>query len=344
MKIVLFCEQKYTITMVEPIYEEAINEGIHEVLWYIHKPNIPQFNLDVPWTNDINDVYKFSPEVIFVPCNVVPYDLPGVKIQISHGYECGEKRYFRIRDYFDLYLTQGPYFTEGYKKSLKNRKKAEVVETGWSRRDSILRDVNKYDAYKEELLREHGKKKIVLYAPTFPPSITSLPYMQEGIQRFVEERDDVLLILKFHPLTDPKWMKDYETIANSNKNIIWMADVDINKFLLISDVMISDSSSVVFEFLFLDKPVITYKNASPEKYWRDITDPLQLAEAFEKEITLDEFADKRKEAIQYFDPYFDGKSCKRMLDAARDYIEENGVPQKRELGFFRRKKSLKRFK
>jgi len=344
MKIVLFCEQKYTITMVEPIYEEAINEGIHEVLWYIHKPNIPQFNLDVPWTNNINDLYKFSPDVIFVPCNVVPYDLPGVKIQISHGYECGEKRYFRIRDYFDLYLTQGPYFTEGYKKSLKNRRKADVVETGWSRRDSILRDLNKYDDYKEELLRVHGKKKIVLYAPTFPPSITSLPYMHEGIQRFVEEREDVLLILKFHPLTDPKWMKDYENIANSNTNIIWMADVDINKFLIISDVMISDSSSVVFEFLLLNKPVITYKNASQVKYWRDITDPLKLTEAFEKEITLNEFVEKRNEAIQFFDPYFDGKSCRRMLDAAKKYIDENGVPQKRELGYFRRKKSLKRFK
>jgi CDP-ribitol ribitolphosphotransferase len=344
MRIVLFCEQKYTISMVEPIYEEAIAEGCHEVLWYIHKKNIPSFDKKVQWTHDIKEIYKFSPEVIFIPCNVVPYDLPGVKIQISHGYECGEKRYFRIRDYFDLYLTQGPYFTEGYKKSLKNKRKAEVVETGWSRRDSILRDLNKYNDYKNELLVKHNKKKIALYAPTFPPSITSLPYMQEGIQRFVEERNDVLLILKFHPLTDPKWMKEYENIANSNENIIWMADVDINKFLLISDVMISDSSSVVFEFLFLDKPVITYKNASPEKYWRDITDPLQLSEAFEKEITLDEFANKRKEAIQYFDPYFDGKSSKRMLEAAKNYIAENGVPEKRELGFFRRKKSLKRFK
>ncbi|MFA8433520.1 MAG: CDP-glycerol glycerophosphotransferase family protein [Marinifilaceae bacterium] len=344
MKIVLFCEQKYTISMVEPIYEAAVAEGGHEVLWYIHEKNIPQFDLDVPYTNDIKKVYDFSPEAIFVPCNVVPYDLPGVKIQISHGYECGEKRYFRIRDYFDLYLTQGPYFTEGYKKALKHKRKAEVIETGWSRRDKILQDKNKYDAYKQELLSKHKKKKIALYAPTFPPSITSLPYMQEGIQRFVQEREDVLLILKFHPLTDKKWMEEYEKIANSNENMIWMADVDINKFLLISDVMISDSSSVVFEFLFLDKPVITYNNASQEKYWRDIKDPMELAVAFDKEITTDEFAGKRKEAIEYFDPYFDGNSCKRMLDAAKDYIKRNGVPQKRELGFFRRRKSLKSFK
>lgn len=330
--------------MVEPIYEQAISEGDHEILWYIHKNNIPEFSLDVPWTNNISEIYAFSPDAIFIPCNVVPYDLPGVKIQISHGYECGEKRYFRIRDYFDLYLTQGPYFTEGYKKALKYKRKAEVVETGWSRRDGIIRDLNKFDNYKKDLLEKHNKDKIVLYAPTFPPSITSLPYLQEGIQKFVEERDDVLLILKFHPLTDPKWMKEYENIANNNKNMLWMADVDINKFLLISDVMISDSSSVVFEFLFLNKPVITFKNASSIKYWKDITDPFELAEAFDKEINLDEFASDRKEAIEYFDPYSDGKSCKRMLDAAKVYIEENGVPKKRKLGYFRRKKSLKRFK
>jgi CDP-glycerol glycerophosphotransferase (TagB/SpsB family) len=139
-------------------------------------------------------------------------------------------------------------------------------------------------------------------------------------------------------------MKEYEEIATSNKSMLWMADVDINKFLLISDVMISDSSSVVFEFLLIDKPVITYRNASPDKYWRDITDPLQLTDAFEKEMSSDEFAEKRKAAIQYFDPYNDGQSCKRMLVAAKNYIEEHGVPQKRELGYFRRKKSLKRFK
>lgn len=344
MKIVLFCEQKYTISMVEPIYEQAILESGHEVLWYIHKKNIPKFNLDVPWTNNIDDIYEFSPEAIFVPCNVVPYDLPGVKIQISHGYECGEKRYFRIRDYFDLYLTQGPYFTQGYKNALKNKRTAEVVETGWSRRDGIIRDLNKYDVYKQELLNKYHKKKIVLYAPTFPPSITSLPYMKEGLQKFVNERDDVLLILKFHPLTDKKWMTEYENIAKNNKNMLWMADVDINKFLLISDVMISDSSSVVFEFLFLDKPVITYNNASKEKYWRDIKSPLELTEAFEKEISLDEFADKRKEAIQYFDPYSDGNSCKRMLEAAKNYINQFGVPKERKLNYFRRKKSLKRFR
>jgi len=344
MKIVLFCEQKYTISMVKPIHEQAILEGCHEILWYIHKNNISEFSLDVPWTNNINDIYEFSPDAIFVPCNVVPYDLPGVKIQISHGYECGEKRYFRIRDYFDLYLTQGPYFTDGYKKALKNKRKAEVVETGWSRRDGIIRDLNKYDDYKQDLLTKYKKEKIVLYAPTFPPSITSLPYLQEGIQKFVEERDDVLLILKFHPLTDKKWMKAYETIANNNKNMLWMADVDINKFLLISDVMISDSSSVVFEFLFLNKPVITFNNASKVKYWRNINNPLQLADAYNKEITLDEFADKRKEAILYFDPYSDGNSCKRMLTAAQNYIDQFGVPEKRNLGYFRRKKSLKRFK
>ncbi len=116
MRIVLFCEQKYAINILTPIQEEALKSGGHDILWYVHSRNIPDFPLKdrVKWTDSIQKIYDYSPEAIFVPCNIVPYYLPGVKIQIFHGYAAEKKDHWVIRRYFDTYFTQGPFFTEGF--------------------------------------------------------------------------------------------------------------------------------------------------------------------------------------------------------------------------------------
>src|SRR3712207_7858573 len=88
MRIVLFCENKYAIDILQPLEDEARREGNNEVMWYVHAPKIPEFPLagQVSWTHSIQEIYDFKPEAIFVPGNIVPYYLPGVKIQVFHGY------------------------------------------------------------------------------------------------------------------------------------------------------------------------------------------------------------------------------------------------------------------
>ena len=39
MKIVLFCEQKYAINILQPIEIEAHKEGGHSVIWFVHAKN-----------------------------------------------------------------------------------------------------------------------------------------------------------------------------------------------------------------------------------------------------------------------------------------------------------------
>ena len=53
MKIVLFCEQKYAINILQPLEVEANKEGEHSVIWYVQPKNIPDFPLkdEVKWTN-----------------------------------------------------------------------------------------------------------------------------------------------------------------------------------------------------------------------------------------------------------------------------------------------------
>ena len=344
MKIVLFCEQKYAINILQPLEVEANKKGGHSVIWYVQPKNISDFPLkdEVKWTNNIQEIYDFSPDAIFVPCNIVPYYLPGVKIQIFHGYAAEKKDHWVIRRYFDTYFTQGPFFTEGFKALAQKYKDFEVVETGWPRQDWIHENLHTFDTEKNTLLRKYHKNKLVLYAPTFSPSLTSLPFIKEGLEKLAREKD-VLLILKFHPLTRREWMEEYRQLAEEYENMLWVEDHNITKYQLMTDVMISDTSSTVYEFLLLDKPVITYRTIAKDIYWQDIQNSEDLSDAFDLVLQDAVLASKRKWIIDNYDPYLDGKVCHRMLEAARDYISRHGVPRKRKLNLWRKYTSIKKF-
>jgi len=343
MRIVLFCEHKYAISILSPLQTEIAKNNKHVVLWFVDKRNIPDFPLkdEVEWTNSMQEVYDYSPEAIFVPGNIVPYYLPGVKAEIFHGYAAEKKDHWVIRRYLDMYLTQGPFFTKPFQKLAQKYKDFEVVETGWTRQDWIFENLHTFDDYRKQLLSEHQKKQIVLYAPTFSPSLTSLPAIKDALKKLVEEKD-IVLLLKFHPLTKQEWVEEYKQLANENEHILWIDDHQITKYILISDLMISDTSSALYEALLLDKPVITYKNVAEDQYWLDIDNPDTLDDAFDN-ADSEEFRQKRKWIIDNYDPYLDGKVAERMLNAAEDYISCHGVPKERKVNLWRKYQSIKKF-
>lgn len=344
MRVVLFCEHKYAVSILQPLQEEAARSSNHNVLWFVDARNIPDFPLkeNVKWTNSIQEIYDFSPESIFVPGNIVPYYLPGVKAEIFHGYAAEKKDHWVIRRYLDMYLTQGPFFTKPFQFLSKKYGDFEVVETGWPRQDWIFNNLHTFDSYKNELLAKYQKSKIVLYAPTFSPSLTSLPYIKEELKRLAEEKD-VIILLKFHPLTKQEWIEEYKQLAQDINNILWIDDQNISKYILASDLMISDTSSAVYEFLLLDKPVITLKNVAKDKYWLDIDEPEMLLSAYDVVLTSDEYKAKRQWIIDNYDPYLDGKVAQRMFSAVEDYIARHGVPKYRKLNFWRKYQSIKKF-
>lgn len=346
MRIVLFCENKYAIDILNPIQEHVIRGNLpHDVLWYIHKPKISTFEYAdrVEWTNSMQEVYDFNPEAIFVPGNIVPYYLPGVKIQVFHGYAAEKKDHWIIRRYFDTYFTQGPYFTSHFKQLAQKYGDFEVVETGWPKQDWIKEHLHDYDAERDRLLKESGKKAIVLYAPTFSPKLTSLPYMKEQLARLAEERD-ALVVMKFHPLTRQEWVDEYRDLAKGRSDMMFIdKGENVTKWQLLSDTLLSDTSSTIYEFLLLSRPVITLNTISKDIYWENITDADNLIAAYDHALHDPKAAARRQWIVDNYDPYLDGHVCQRMLDAAEDYIRRHGVPRKRKLNLWRKYTSVKTF-
>lgn len=343
MKIVLFCNRAYSFSILYPLHLEYTNRG-DEVLWFVNKRIEEKFPFkgEVEYCTSVQEVHDFKSDAIYVPGNIIPHYLRGVKVQMFHGLAGEKKGHFRIRNYFDLYLTQGPYFTERFNQLASKHGDFKVKETGWPKLDNLFLEKNKHNQEREELLKEANVKKIILFAPTFSPSLTSAEHLFNQVKE-LSHNPDYLILIKFHDLMNKEVVKRYKELASAEERIQIVNDPNILKYLIVSDLMISDTSSVVYEFLLLDKPVVTLNSASSHISWSDIDAPENLIPEIENIFAHQQEGEKQNWIKENYHPYDDGHSAKRMVDAVDEYIKENGIPEKRKLSFLRRYKVNKKF-
>ena len=342
MKTILFCMNPYSFGILEPVMQ-VLKEKKYEFIWFVRTAILEKFPYqDQRFTSKIEDLVRFNSDAIFVPGNEVPHYLRGVKTQVFHGLAGEKKGHFRIRNYFDLYLTQGPYFTRRFSKAASKHRDFSVVETGWPKLDVYGKELHKYDSDKLILLKKSKAKKIILYAPTFSPSLTSASHLFTQIEKLAKSKE-YLILIKFHDLMAADLIDSYKKLSMSFENVLFIEERNIIKYLLISDLMISDTSSVVYEFLLLDKPVITFKNNSLAVKWDNQLSYSGLVERVVENLLEDPFKQERFNILKEYHPYTDGNSAKRMVDAVEKYIKTNGVPEKRQISWFRRYKINKIF-
>ncbi len=281
-----------------------------EVRWYIENQTLSHLLKNEEQSLDsIRSVMEFNPDAIFVPGNWVPFFFPGLKVQVFHGFGIEKKGHFRIRNFFDLYCTHGPITTGKFKQLAEQYPHFRVIETGWPKVDPL---------FSSSLQASPGQKSI-LYAPTFSPSLTSITALHKVIRSLIE-RYDWHWTIKYHPKTGGDLRGLLEGINNQRVSI--KDEEDILPLMQQSDIMISDTSSVITEFMLLDKPIIAFNNAAPAGHLKNITDASQL------ESVLVELTSKRPDwlirqqnYIEQMHPYHDGKSSQRVLSATRQTID-----------------------
>lgn len=337
MKFILFCQNAYAFGIMAPI-RDILSEQGEDYLWYISKKLQAKFPFpNETHTTSILDLQYYKSDVVFVPGNEVPYYLKGVKTQIFHGLAGEKKGHFRIRHYFDLYLTQGPYFTNRFNLLKEKHGTFEVIETGWPKLDVYGKEKNNYEEEKNELLKDYHTDKIILYAPTFSPSLTSATDLLKDIENLAIETG-FLILVKFHDLMSPNLITKYKSLAEKHKNILFKEEKNIIKFLILADVIISDTSSVIYEFLLLNKPAISYKTKSTHIRWDNLTQKGLLTSSVLSNLKSDKYKQERIELNEMYHPYQDGRSAERMITAVKEYVQKNGVPDQRKLPVSRKVK------
>ena len=106
-------------------------------------------------------------------------------------------------------------------------------------------------------------RKIYFYAPTFRgvwSKKVSLD-LQLNFQELADSlRDDEVLITKLHPrlLENSGVTGNLSGILNTQNKIINLSDYNAASLILASDVVISDYSSLIFEAVLAQKPLICY--------------------------------------------------------------------------------------
>jgi CDP-glycerol glycerophosphotransferase (TagB/SpsB family) len=105
-----------------------------------------------------------------------------------------------------------------------------------------------------------------------------------------------------------------------------------------ADVMVSDTSSALSEFLLTGKPVVTFRNRRPGPQLIDIAEPEALepsiARALERPPGLMAAIRAFGEAVH---PLRDGRSSERVLAAADAFVDAGGRNRRRKpLNLWRR--------
>ena len=144
---------------------------------------------------------------------------------------------------------------KGYFKSAFGSKKIEV--TGYPRNDIISNPnlYRKYLMFEQNIIHSLSTKKTILYAPTFRDTDRferDTPIEWERLNNLLKKNDTTFLI-KLH-------RHDYSMIMKENYSHIRVLDNESDMYPLFSkvDLLITDYSSIFFDFLLTDKPVLFY--------------------------------------------------------------------------------------
>ena len=208
---------------------------------------------------------------------------------------------------------------------------------GLARHDNLIRNINKYD------------EKIILIMPTWRKYLANISedefkksdyYLNwsnilsnKKLLETLEKYDKKII---FYPHRE---MQRFVHLFTSSSNRIIIADIknyDVQELLIKASLMITDYSSVFFDFAYMKKPVIWYlfdediyhEGHHCKGYFKESESGLGEISKSEEQIVLlinkyiknnFKISNENEEKINNFFAYFDGKNCERIYK----YIKEN---------------------
>jgi CDP-glycerol glycerophosphotransferase len=197
----------------------------------------------------------------------------------------------------------------------------KIQITGYPRNDSLL---------------TKKKKKIfeVTYLPTFRDNIGDKIDLFSDYNFDIEKWDkklselNIKLNIKMHPVNKPT--DDLLKKFNTFKNIIFLDEIDVSDILPTTDILITDYSSVYFDFLLTDKPIIfapfdyekyiikdrelyyNYDEVTPGPKCQDWDEVLNWMLKFKE--NLEPYKIERATVKNMFHNYQDANSCERVFN------------------------------
>lgn len=221
---------------------------------------------------------------------------------------------------WDYFISASSYNSKLLRSSTGYRGK--ILNLGLARTDKLVNiDPKKVEKIKRDLGLLNNKKKVILYAPTFRDNKDNV---DDSKINCLASLTDYKVIITCHPLAKKGWDK-----YDLDSNFINAIDYEINDLLLVTDLLITDYSSVIFDFLLLNKPMVFYpydydeyvtiRNGFYLDYKKDLPGPIayndkELIKILNDKNLINSYEEKRKKFSKKYIELCDGNVCKRIVD------------------------------
>ena len=269
------------------------------------------------------------------PLKNMGFDIPGANI--SQG---NTARNLLSADYI---VSSGPYMTEtAYKNSYKmqNLYEGTILEEGFPRNDKLFENnraeiIRKLQSYG---VNAEADKKIILYAPTWRGEQYSQPDTDlQDVYKLIQIIEDSIdtkeyqVLVKLHQIVYHYLKENQVELGDAQAKFI-PATMDTNEILSVTDVLISDYSSIFYDFMLTGKPILFYvPDAENFEDYRGlyygfdnlpgpaVSSPEKLGELL-KDIpaAVSSYQEKYAKARVQICPRDDGNVCRRIVDVMFD--------------------------
>lgn len=242
---------------------------------------------------------------------------------------------------YDLMLLPGEYHKKELIRRLKLKDDDERLKVvGWPRIDDFFNDVFDREDIMNNLGLDTGRKTL-MYAPTWGWGYGSRGLFARWSGREAEvfeklcrkaKEMELNFIVKLHCLSFYTNNKEIVDIAEKY-GVLWLTkepactQADPNPFLWITDILISDLSGIISDFLVLDRPIIYIDPDEELDAWSDsdmpksfrvghvVKTPGELVNAIRDSISYPErFKKERRNLVSklFYSP--DGKAIDRAVE------------------------------
>ena len=262
------------------------------------------------------------------------------KIGLNEKDKLNKKKIFNK---YDLFISNSAFETSVYKYGLCFENK--IYELGHPRNDIFFKESYYFpnkDSIKNDIEEfsnvKIGNKKLVLYAPTFREDncLDCFNMDYELLLKCLEKKynSDFILAIKFHP----RISFVFRNIGNKkNSRIINLTKYnDMQGLMAFADIMVTDYSSCIFDYMLSRKPAFIYAN-DIEKYNNERgffypieTTPFPIItnnnEISEKILNFDynEYRANVEKFLGEKGCIEDGFASERVVDLIENYMESEG--------------------
>ena len=345
-RYLFFVNQPYSYSILRPLQDEIRSRG-DEAAWFVAGCSAEPLRPDEQRLKTVADVMAYQATAMFVPGDWVPYFFPGIKVEVFHGMARNkrghssenESDHYRIRGWFDLYCTHAVSDTAKFQTLAQQHQHFAVAHTGWPKLDPLM---SKPVAGRRK--RADGELPVVFFASTFSRSVTAAPALVDKIAELAAS-GRWQFIVTLHPKMDPAVVQQYRSLAGENLRFV-ESDEDLLPILPQADVMLCDTSSIMFEFMFLDRPVVTFRTKMPGPYLIDVDTVEELEPALVKAMDYpDGLMCAARSLCDDLHSFRDGASSARVLNAIDNFLaKEKADLRSKPLNLLRKIKVRRRLR